>query len=674
MLAVLIVFFCSTASTLSVSAEEVTPSNTYDTAYFQSLFERNGYDTTRQNLANLAPANYVVVMFVDKTVISDVDFQYYFIPKTTMDNFYLSGSYDNQEYLLNAISNVESANYPILTCSNGGIGYTYGEATVEVLQSTNTLNWLRARPTQDYYNDIITKYDILTSVGNKTNNPNNLYRAITIHTDTNAKKYYEYYISDPSLYNICVDTGFFNTDPIENHISESYPKSSIYYAPNMFASLASIFGGYTGEILDTSVAGLIKDKGIDAPSTIYDNYKNKLYYFQNNDLSMVFMNNAEAPSYKKEDYNGIYEDAKKYTFTYAKTYDVIVFFPQYQKYLKFDDWWNANAKGGIDWGAWGNLGIIDVIISTNDKSKTFYLTSDWDVTFNDTGGAAYSGTRVIMSWDSEYGETLDSNTMMKPWEDNSETLKNQGWQEGRPYDMNYPFCIDYYMNGMPTTRIYLNSKPKVEVERISDTKCSYKICMLGTYGYFYDVLSDMYCSFDFTVNYDIENPYGLTFVDIYNDYLEAIHINYVSLGDEFQLELWENYKGNDTYYTGTQVFFNWDIRTNWYNSLRDDTFDYNKIIRDSIGGYVDNNGNQHGGNLSDYADSDLNKNNDNGNKQENNSTPSADGFQFTSEGIFAYCGEFFSFIKYIFDLFPAWIWLIIGTFITVLIMLRVLGR
>ena len=96
MLAVLIVFFCSTASTLSVSAEEVTPSNTYDTAYFQSLFERNGYDTTRQNFAKLVPANYVVVMFVDKTSINNVDFQYYFIPKSTSDNFYLSGSYDKQ--------------------------------------------------------------------------------------------------------------------------------------------------------------------------------------------------------------------------------------------------------------------------------------------------------------------------------------------------------------------------------------------------------------------------------------------------------------------------------------------------------------------------------------------------------------------------------------------------
>ena len=646
MLAVLIVFFCSTASTLSVSAEEVTPSNTYDTAYFQNYFEEYGLDTTRFSLAGLDISNYVVVMQRDLT---SNHIYINFLSKDNDDSFYLySGELQSIPY----------DNYPIRCSNSGSLQYIQGYSKDGFFYQYQ----YNAKSNQYVESGKFYGSDV-SGIQSKL--------VLTFQSgQSNVKE--EIIVSDLELYNTLVDTGKFFYDTYLQ--SPTSNLSELKYAPNMFASFASIFGGYTGEILDTSVSGLLSEKGIDAPSTIYDDYKNKLYYMQNNDLSMVFMNNAEAPSYKKEDYNGIYECAKKYTFTYAKAYDVIVFFPQYQKYLKFDDWWNANAKGGIDWGAWGNLGIIDVIISTNDKSKTFYLTSDWDVTFNDTGGAAYSGTRVIMSWDSEYGETLDSNTMMKPWEDNSETLKNQGWQEGRPNDMNYPFCIDYYMNGMPTTRIYLNSKPKVEVERISDTKCSYKICMLGTYGYFYDVLSDMYCSFDFTVNYDIENPYGLTFVDIYNDYLEAIHINYVSLGDEFQLELWENYKGNDTYYTGTQVFFNWDIRTNWYNSLRDDTFDYNKIIRDSIGGYVDNNGNQHGGNLSDYADSDLNKNNDNGNKQENNSTPSADGFQFTSEGIFAYCGEFFNFIKYIFDLFPAWIWLIIGTFITVLIMLRVLGR
>ena len=79
MLAVLIVFFCSASSIVTASAEEVTPSNTYDTAYFQNLFEKAEMDTTQFTLSGLTPDNYTVI--VSQSLYDEV-INIHFIPKS----------------------------------------------------------------------------------------------------------------------------------------------------------------------------------------------------------------------------------------------------------------------------------------------------------------------------------------------------------------------------------------------------------------------------------------------------------------------------------------------------------------------------------------------------------------------------------------------------------------
>ena len=225
--------------------------------------------------------------------------------------------------------------------------------------------------------------------------------------------------------------------------------------------------------------------------------------------------------------------------------------------------------------------------------------------------------------------------------------------------------------------IYFNAKPKIEVYRYTENYGYFDVSLIGTCGYFYSVTEDMYKKFDCTSNSpDLQgNLSGITFVD--ESAFQVVSM-FSTFSDDLQMRLYENYKADNGKYIGTKVKFNWNISDNMYNS-GDETeggYDYtNNNVVPNLGDFVDPNGNGHGGNIGNYTDKELNNyNNNNSSESINNNSPSADGFQFTSEGIFSYCGEFFSFIKYIFDLFPAWIWLIIGTFITVLIMLRVLGR
>ena len=70
----------------------------------------------------------------------------------------------------------------------------------------------------------------------------------------------------------------------------------------------------------------------------------------------------------------------------------------------------------------------------------------------------------------------------------------------------------------------------------------------------------------------------------------------------------------------------------------------------------------------------LNKYNDNGNKEEIEHLPSMDNFNFTVDSIFSYCADFLKFIKYIFDFFPGWIWVLLGVSIAIIVPLRLLGR
>lgn len=430
------------------------------------------------------------------------------------------------------------------------------------------------------------------------------------------------------------------------------------YVPSLFAYFAQIIPGYQGHIVDTSFEGVLSKFGKNCDNSILKQYKYQVTYLKNNDIVMMFLNNNKAPAYEVSDYNGQYDYSKKYKFTYANSYDAVIYFPQYQKYLTYDDWYNNKSEPNDFRWFW------------EEDKKSFSLISDWTVTFNDTGKPSYSGTRVVLSWDEK--NSVDNSSLVTSWETlDTDYLESKGFKKGRPDDQNYPYRVSYYINGVPKASVYFNSKPKLEVVRENDFNAEYKMCLIPNYGYFYLELEDMYLPFDGTMG-KYTNKSDI-FSNIQNGWYDFLTSCKAELDEDVWLHLFENYRGNDTYYVGSRVFFNWDVSAD-IGKKPDDKFDYSKVFQDG-GKYVDKNGHIHGGSLSNYDDEDLNKWNTNGKDDNSNKdTSSSSDFDFSFEGITAYCKDFWNFMQAALAIFPSFIWLLVGTSIAVLIALRLLGR
>lgn len=448
-----------------------------------------------------------------------------------------------------------------------------------------------------------------------------------------------------------------------NTINDKYLSASpnyyeyVSYSNLLFKIITEIMPDYTGTVKDNSFNGLISEYGINCDSTILKQYKYQITYCMDNDIKMMFLNNNKAPKYTATDYNGIHPIARKYTFTYENTYDTIVYFPQYQMYLNYDDWYNNKPEPNDFKWFWEN------------DNKSFSLINDWTVTFKE-GAPNYSGTRVIVGWEKSFNAA--SASMSDAWKIDKDKLINEGWIEGRPNDQNYPYQITIKQNAVPTYQIYMNSKPAIEVDRNNEYQCLYKIQMVPQCGYVYSFWADCYSKFDYTTNLVDGND----IISQGQNYVwNALNTLGAYYDDRCMLHLAENYRGStdpqSTEYIGTKVFFNWDISSKMINKNDDDDYDYSQLVNTGDK-YVDNNGNIHGGSLNNYDSEDLNKYNDNG-SSDNNSTSSGN-FDFTLEGITSYCSDFFNFIKSVFNLFPSFIWVLVGASIAVLIALRVLGR
>lgn len=432
---------------------------------------------------------------------------------------------------------------------------------------------------------------------------------------------------------------------------------------SLFLLLTNIFPGYTGHIVDTSFEGLLADKGLTCDSSITKNYKFQISYIKNNDLVMMFLNNNKKPDLKIEDYkDGLNSDAKKYIFTYNSSYDCIVYFPQYQKYLNYDDWYNSDSVPKDFRWFW-----------TEDK-KSFSLISDWNVSFDETGKQSYNGTRVVVNWKLD-NTSIDNISLSKSWQVDKELLKDKGWQDGRPSDQNYPYCVQLWQNNIPVYSVYFNSKPKLRINRESDFYCEYAIDMIGMCGYVYSEWGDMSTQFDFTTGKVSKGN------DILSQGQNVVWYLFNDLGgradEKCLLHLYDNYKGDDEHFIGTKVFFNWDVTSNLFdtNLNNQPDFDYTKTLLKGEGSqYKDDNGHIHGGSLKNYDDEDLNKWNSNGKDENDNNSSSGSDFDFSFEGISEYCKVFWSFMQSSLALFPSFIWLLVGASVSVLIALRLLGR
>lgn len=467
-------------------------------------------------------------------------------------------------------------------------------------------------------------------------------------------------------------TGLYQSADMNSAISE-YKKAfvdNLGYIPanfcvsysSLFSSLVNIFPGYSGHIVDTSFEGLLADKGLTCDNSILKNYKYQISYLKNNDIVMMFLNNNKKPDLKIEDYkDGLNTNSKKYTFTYNSVYDTIVYFPQYQKYLNYDDWYSSESVPKDFRWFW------------SEDKKSFSLISDWNVSFDDSGKSSYSGTRVVVNWKLDES-SIDNISLTKSWQVDKEMLKDKGWKDGRPSDQNYPYCVQLWQNNIPIYSVYFNSKPKVRINRESDFYCEYAIDMIGMCGYVYSEWADMSTQFDFTTGKVSKGS------DILSQGQNLVWYLFNDLGgradDSCLLHLYDNYKGDDEHFVGTKVFFNWDVTSNTFdtNLKNQPDFDYSKTLLKG-GEYKDENGHIHGGSLKNYDDEDLNKWNTNGKDDNSNKdTPNSSNFDFSFEGITEYCKDFWNFMQSALAIFPSFVWLLVFVSISVLIALRLLGR
>ncbi len=620
-MSVLIICF----SCVSAFADTTVDSDSVTLSYFQKLIKDNKF-SLNCSLSDLPADDYLVFAEYD-TYYTHPYLKFSFIPRSAKKYVYL----DN----INNFADLKKAVTPdtdtIYLCRNSddafSIWFTFDYYELNL---SNSSQFVHRKVSEQMYS--IHKLF--------------LYRNSDINYINND------FINDKSLFDmISKNTTVYPISNITN-------KRTLSYCSSLFLYCTQLVPGYQGHIFDTSFEGVLSEFGKDCDNSILKQYKYQVTYLKNNDIVMMFLNNNKAPAYEVSDYAGQYDYSKKYKFTYANSYDAVIYFPQYQKYLTYDDWYNNKSEPNDFKWFW------------EEDKKSFSLISDWTVTFNDTGKPSYSGTRVVLSWDEK--NSVDNSSLVTSWETlDTDFLESKGFKKGRPDNQNYPYRVSYYINGVPKASVYFNSKPKLEVVRENDFNAEYKICLIPTYGYFYLELEDMYLPFDGTMG-KYTNKSDI-FSNIQNGWYDFLTSCKAELDEDVWLHLFENYRGNDTYYVGSRVFFNWDVSVD-IGKKPDDKFDYSKVFQDG-GKYVDKNGHIHGGSLSNYDDEDLNKWNTNGKDDNSNKdTSSSSDFDFSFEGITAYCKDFWNFMQAALAIFPSFIWLLVGTSIAVLIALRLLGR
>lgn len=612
-MSVLIICF----SCVSALADTSVDSGTISLAYFQKLIKDNNFSLDC-SLAELPVDDYLVVADYD-TYYSQDYISFNFISRSAKKYVYL----DN----INSFDDFKKS----VTADNNTIYLCRTSKDVFIV-------WF----TFDYYT--LTLSNSSKFVHRNVSETINKIASVILYSSNDINYIENMFVNEKSLFNKISEktTVYTLIDLVRN-------KRTLDYCSSLFAYCTQLVPGYQGAVYDSSLENILSQNGKTCDDSIIDKYKYQIYYSLNNDLRMVFLNNAYQPEYKKEKFEGVNSDeAYKYKFHYNKTSDCIVYYPTFKMYLSYDDWYKFQpADNGFKW--WWEK-----------DTKDFTLISDWKYS-----NGTYAGTRVATNWEklNQLGESADF-TAISSFITDKDKLLNNGWKAGRPSDTNYPFCIEVDYNGKAGLFIYSNSKPKVsKVDIISDTHKQFNIYMVGMYGYVYNAINNCYINYDFTIKDGQKN-----FVQQY--LFKYFSYNLHCLDSDLNLTLYENYKGSDTDYKGTRVFFNWDITQDLKLSA-DDLQKLQNNCKEDIGAFTDSNGNQHGGNLNNYSDEDKNKFNESGS---NSDSTTDNNFDFSFDGIMNYCDSFFSFIQSAFSVFPASIWLLISLSIAMLVFLRVLGR
>lgn len=612
-MSVLIICF----SCVSVFADTSVDTETINLAYFQKLIKDNNFSLDC-SLAELPVDDYLVVAEYN-TYYTDDYLYFNFIPRSGKKYAYV-------EDIVNTANDLKKVvtvdNDTIYLCKNSqGRLYLYFSFDYYTLRLSNI--------------SVLKHYSVSDAMYGMFG-------------------FYMYFGSDIKF----TDNYFVNEKSLFDKISEVttvYPllnitdKATLDYCSSLFAYCTQLVPGYKGAVYDSSLENILSQNGKTCDDSIIDKYKYQIYYSLNNDLRMVFLNNAYQPQYKKDKFQGTNsDDAYKYKFHYNKTSDCIVYYPTFKMYLPYDDWYKFQPEDNSFHWWW------------EKDTKDFTLISDWKYS-----NGTYTGTRVATNWEklNQLGESADFTAISSFITDKDKLLKN-GWKDGRPSDTNYPFCIEVDYNGKPGLFIYSNSKPKVsKVDIITNTHKQFNIYMVGMYGYVYNAINNCYINYDFTIK-DGQKNFVQQYLFKYFSY--ELHC----LDSNLNLTLYENYKGTDNDYKGTRVFFNWDITQDLKLSA-DDLQKLQNNCKEDIGAFTDSNGNHHGGNLNNYSDEDKNKFNESGS---NSDSTTDNNFDFSFNGIMNYCDSFFSFIQSAFSVFPASIWLLISLSIAMLVFLRVLGR
>lgn len=612
-MSVLIICF----SCVSVFADTSVDTETINLAYFQKLIKDNNFSLDC-SLAELPVDDYLVVAEYN-TYYTDDYLYFNFIPRSGKKYAYV-------EDIVNTANDLKKVvtvdNDTIYLCKNSqGRLYLYFSFDYYTLRLSN-ISVLKHYSVSDAMYGMFGFYMYFGSDIKYTDN---------------------YFVNEKSLF-----------DKI-SEVTTVYPllnitdKTTLDYCSSLFAYCTQLVPGYKGAVYDSSLENILSQNGKTCDDSIIDKYKYQIYYSLNNDLRMVFLNNAYQPQYKKDKFQGTNsDDAYKYKFHYNKTSDCIVYYPTFKMYLPYDDWYKFQPEDNSFHWWW------------EKDTKDFTLISDWKYS-----NGTYTGTRVATNWEklNQLGESADFTAISSFITDKDKLLKN-GWKDGRPSDTNYPFCIEVDYNGKPGLFIYSNSKPKVsKVDIITNTHKQFNIYMVGMYGYVYNAINNCYINYDFTIK-DGQKNFVQQYLFKYFSY--ELHC----LDSNLNLTLYENYKGTDNDYKGTRVFFNWDITQDLKLSA-DDLQKLQNNCKEDIGAFTDSNGNHHGGNLNNYSDEDKNKFNESGS---NSDSTTDNNFDFSFNGIMNYCDSFFSFIQSAFSVFPASIWLLISLSIAMLVFLRVLGR
>lgn len=394
----------------------------------------------------------------------------------------------------------------------------------------------------------------------------------------------------------------------------------------------------------------------------------------------------------------------------------------------YRSWYLKNNQDKADWDGFFNthfrsvhyekdvftpLDFFNDVYNTNKSSMSnfftlasagdnlyikFTLGSHYSITHTNVGAiggsqnitnnkAMFLGTRITHTAtiiDPETGETgknkdglgsdisqADDSLSRPPTKDE---LKDLGFDYGYPNTKgDFPYAITIYRNGVEYFRMQFNKKPSVTADYFTDKCIKYGFNVDGLKMYMYFKEQNMSKYFDFSAGsntYWTDEDFDENKLNTYDKQIinSLLNIDASEFSNTYTLYAWTNYTGEfPDNYNGFYVKFNWDLETSGHfqKNNSDDDYDYSQDYKKEDP-YKDNNGNVQGGGDDGAALIPTEPKND-------NSSIGAD-FDFSVETLTTMVNDLLVFIKSIFSVFPQWVWACLLVGLSVIVVLRILGR